>query len=59
MIDVINDNELSVADPGISKQGGGVRILGVLHGVCFDIPYTHTLCFLVTVENKVHILSTV
>ena len=31
MIDVINDNELSVADPGITKGGGG-RILGFCMG---------------------------
>ena len=28
-------------------------------GVCLDDTFTHTLCFLVTVENKVHIVSTV
>ena len=28
-------------------------------GACFDVPLAHTLCFSVTVENKVHIVGTV
>ena len=43
------------------KTGGrgpdAVEFLG--SGVCFDVPFTHTLCLLVTMENKVHIVSTV
>ena len=27
--------------------------------VCFDAPFTHTLCFVVRVENKVHIVNIV
>ena len=39
------------------KPGGAVEFLR--SGVCLDDTFTHTLCFLVTVENKVHIISTV
>ena len=55
----------SVVDPEISKpEGGGGGGPGALEflapglGFGFDILFTHTLCFLVTVENKVHIVST-
>ena len=27
--------------------------------ICFDAPFTHTLCFVVKVENKVHIINIV
>ena len=35
-----------MADSGISKPGGAVEFLG--SGVCFDVPFSHTLCLLVT-----------
>ena len=36
---------------------GAVEFLG--SEVRFDAPFTNTLCFVVTVENKVHIVNTV
>ena len=52
----------AVADPGISKPARGAvparyNFLG--SQVCFDASFTHDLCFVVTVENKVHIVNTV
>ena len=47
----------SVADPGISNEGGGLEFL--VSGVCFDahsyIPYA----LVVRVENKVNIVKIV
>ena len=42
------------------KRGGGpgaVEFLGF--EVCFDAPFTHTLCFVVKVKNQVHIVNIV
>ena len=42
----LNHIQWTVADPGISKPGGcgpgAVEFLG--SGVCFYVPFTHTLC---------------
>ena len=47
-----------VADPGISKTGARSRRDRILGSeVCFDAPLTHNLCFVVRVENKVHIVN--
>ena len=47
-----------VADPGISKPGGGGgRILR--SGVCFDTPSHKPYVFVVRVGNKIHIVNIV
>ena len=36
--------------PGLQSPGSATA------EVCFDAPFTHTLCFVVMIENKVHIV---
>ena len=46
-----------MADPKWGSGPGAVEFLE--SEVCFDAPFTHTLCFVVRVENKVHIINIV
>ena len=48
---------IPVADPKWGSGPGAVEFLE--SEVCFDAPFTHTLCFVVRVENKVHIINIV
>ena len=51
---------LAVADPEIQNGRRGPGAVEYLESqVCFDVPFTQTLCFLVTVENKAHIVYTI
>ena len=57
---------------GASKQSQDLRILprrarapgleipgSATAKVCFDAPFTHTLCFVVMIENKEHVVNSV
>ena len=56
----IGNGDSPVADPGILEPGGARSRHGIIFEVwrLFVCPFTHTLCFVLRVENKMHIVNT-